>query len=198
MIQSWYPDEEAKFSEDFSLASRLELIAMRCYQWWWLGKITKDISWSRKMIVVNNNLLGVFLSSLVAEGFHFFFFPQWSNFINSTPKLFTRVLKIVENKCMSFVKLEQSCCKKWQKSSDQETDFWNKGRLKVLNDNKLILNDQWATHAHIGPICCHSEPSVVPYYPNQLGLFLPLLILKGFQSVSNCFTNDLFLGLKNN
>lgn len=96
MIQSWYPDEEAKFSEDFSLASRLELIAMRCYQWWWLGKITKDISWSRKMIVVNNNLLGVFLSSLVAEGFHFFF-PQWSNFINSTPKLFTRVIVIVEN-----------------------------------------------------------------------------------------------------
>ena len=95
MIQSWYPDEEAKFSEDFSLASRLELIAMRCYQWWWLGKITKDISWSRKMIVVNNNLLGVFLSSLVAEGFHFFF-PQWSNFINSTPKLFTRVIKLLK------------------------------------------------------------------------------------------------------
>ena len=96
----WYnhdiPTRRQNFPEDFSLASRLELIAMRCYQWWWLGKITKDISWSRKMIVVNNNLLGVFLSSLVAEGFHFFFFPQWSNFINSTPKLFTRVINIID------------------------------------------------------------------------------------------------------
>ena len=37
----------------------------------------------------------------------------------------------------------------------------------VLNDTKLILNDQGVTHAHLGPIWYHSEPSDVPYSPNQ-------------------------------
>ena len=34
--------------------------------------------------------------------------------------------------------LEPSCCKKRQKSPNQETGLENRGRLKVLNDTKLI------------------------------------------------------------
>ena len=37
--------------------------------------------------------------------------------------------------------LEPSCCKKWQKSPNQETCLGNRGHLKVVNDTKLILND---------------------------------------------------------
>ena len=37
--------------------------------------------------------------------------------------------------------LELSCCKKRQKSPNQETGLGNRGHLKVLNDTKLILND---------------------------------------------------------
>ena len=37
--------------------------------------------------------------------------------------------------------LDQSCCKKWQKSPGQETSLANRRRLKVLNDTKLIRND---------------------------------------------------------
>ena len=36
--------------------------------------------------------------------------------------------------------LEPSCCKKWQKSPNQETGLGNRGRLKVLNDTKFVLN----------------------------------------------------------
>ena len=35
--------------------------------------------------------------------------------------------------------LELSCCKKRQKSPNQETGLGNRGRLKVLNGTKLIL-----------------------------------------------------------
>ena len=42
-----------------------------------------------------------------------------------------------------------------------------RGRLKVLYDTKLILNDKAVTHAHLGPIWYHSKPSDVPYSPNQ-------------------------------
>jgi hypothetical protein len=38
-------------------------------------------------------------------------------------------------------KLEPSCCKKQQKSPNQETGLGNRGYLKVLIDTKLILND---------------------------------------------------------
>ena len=37
--------------------------------------------------------------------------------------------------------LEPSFYKKWQKSPNQETGLENSGRLKFLNDTKLILND---------------------------------------------------------
>ena len=37
--------------------------------------------------------------------------------------------------------LEPVCCKKQQKSPNQETSFGNRGRLKVLNDTKLVLNE---------------------------------------------------------
>ena len=37
--------------------------------------------------------------------------------------------------------LELSCCKKRQKSPNQETGLGNRGHLKVLNDTKLILNE---------------------------------------------------------
>ena len=32
--------------------------------------------------------------------------------------------------------VELSCCKKWQKSPNQETGLGNRGHLKVLNDTK--------------------------------------------------------------
>ena len=38
--------------------------------------------------------------------------------------------------------LEQSFCKKQQKKFWQETGLENMGRLKVLNDTKLVLNEQ--------------------------------------------------------
>ena len=37
------------------------------------------------------------------------------------------------------IELELSCCKKQQKSPNQETDLGNRGRLKVLNDTKLVV-----------------------------------------------------------
>ena len=39
------------------------------------------------------------------------------------------------------IMLEPVCCKKRQKSPNQETDFGNMERLKVLNDTKLVLNE---------------------------------------------------------
>ena len=51
-----------------------------------------------------------------------------------------------------------------KKSPNQEIGLGNRGRLKVLNDTKLILN---VTHVHLGPIWCHSEITDVPYCPNQ-------------------------------
>ena len=48
-----------------------------------------------------------------------------------------------------------------KKSPNQETVLGNRGPLEVLNDTKLILN------AHFEPIWYHSEPSDVPYSPNQ-------------------------------
>ena len=44
-------------------------------------------------------------------------------------------------KYLVFKILEPSCCKKRQKSPNQETGLGNRGRLKVLNDTNLILND---------------------------------------------------------
>jgi hypothetical protein len=43
------------------------------------------------------------------------------------------------DECSSIV--EPSCCKKRQKRPNQETGLRNRGRLKVLNDTKLILSD---------------------------------------------------------
>ena len=37
--------------------------------------------------------------------------------------------------------LEPVCCKKQQKSPNQEIGLGNRGYLKVLNDTKLILNE---------------------------------------------------------
>ena len=38
-------------------------------------------------------------------------------------------------------KVEQACCKNGQKSPGQETGLGNRGRLKVLKDTKLVLNE---------------------------------------------------------
>ena len=51
-----------------------------------------------------------------------------------------------------------------KKSPNQENGFENRGCLKVLNDTKLILNDSLN---HLGSIWYHSEPSDLPYSPNQ-------------------------------
>ena len=37
--------------------------------------------------------------------------------------------------------LELSCHKKRQKSPNQETGLGRRGRLKVLNDTKLVINE---------------------------------------------------------
>ena len=62
--------------------------------------------------------------------------------------------------------VEQSCtCNKREKSPGQETGLKNRGRLKVLNDTKLILNDKGG---HPYSFRTNSEqPSDVPYSPNQ-------------------------------
>ena len=54
-----------------------------------------------------------------------------------------------------------------KKSPNQEIGLGNRGRQKVLNVTKLILNNLEVTHAHLGPIWYHSEPSDVPYSLNQ-------------------------------
>ena len=55
-----------------------------------------------------------------------------------------------------------------KKSPNKETGFVNRGPLEALNDTKLVLNDKGVTHALLGrPIWYHSEPSDVPYSPNQ-------------------------------
>ena len=74
-----------------------------------------------------------------------------------------------------FLLLEQCCCKKQQKSPRQETGFGDRGSLKVLNDTKLVLSDPLN---HLRSIWYHSEPSGVPYSPNQflaLDFFLSFL-----------------------
>ena len=66
-----------------------------------------------------------------------------------------------------LLSLELVCCKKRQKSPNQETGLGNRGPLEILNDTKLILNDKGSPHAHLGSIWNHSERSDVPYSPNQ-------------------------------
>ena len=64
--------------------------------------------------------------------------------------------------------LELSCCKKQQKSPNQETGLGNRRHLKVLNDTKLVLNEHESDRFnHLGSIWYHSEPSDVSYSPNQ-------------------------------
>ena len=41
----------------------------------------------------------------------------------------------------AIVALEPPCCKKRQKSSNQETGWGNRECLKVLNNTKLFLNE---------------------------------------------------------
>ena len=44
----------------------------------------------------------------------------------------------------TFFPLESVCCKKQQKSPNQETGLGNRGHLKVMNDTKLVLNEhEW-------------------------------------------------------
>ena len=62
-------------------------------------------------------------------------------FLNQTTTLpdwnFCRIFAMVVLKIL----LELSCCKKRQKSPNQETGLGNRGHLKVLNDTKLVLNE---------------------------------------------------------
>ena len=67
--------------------------------------------------------------------------------------------------------LELSWCMKRQKSPNQETGLRNRECLKVLNVRQLLLNEHEWPPNHLGSIWQHSEPSDVPYSPNQfLGL----------------------------
>ena len=51
------------------------------------------------------------------------------------------IAPFMHNGAKKFVKLhlEPSCCKKWQKSPNQETGLRNRRHLKVLNDIKFVL-----------------------------------------------------------
>ena len=55
-----------------------------------------------------------------------------------------------------------------KKSPKQETSLGNRGRLKVLNDTKLVLNEQEWPINNLGSICYQSEPSDVPFSWNQV------------------------------
>ena len=58
--------------------------------------------------------------------------------------------------------------KNGKNSPNQYTDLGNRGRLKVLNDNKLVLNEhEWPLN-HLGSIWYHSEPSDVPHFPKKI------------------------------
>ena len=52
--------------------------------------------------------------------------------------------------------LEPVCCKKQQKSPNQETDFENTGHLKVLNDTKLVLSEHESFN-QLGSIWYHLD-----------------------------------------
>ena len=56
----------------------------------------------------------------------------------TTKVLDTKYMLAIRNK--DYV-LEPLCCKKWQKNPCQEIGLGNMGRLKVLNDTNLVLNE---------------------------------------------------------
>ena len=87
-------------------------------------------------------------------------------------------------------KISTTCCKKCQKSPNQETGLGNRGRLKSLNETKLVINEhEWPLN-HLGSIWHHSEPLEVPSSPNQfLGLdfFCHFIQQNGSNSKFNVF-----------
>ena len=54
-----------------------------------------------------------------------------------------------------------------KKSPNQETGLGNRGPLEALNDTKLVLNKHDWPFNQLGSIWYDSEPSDVPYSPNQ-------------------------------
>ena len=61
--------------------------------------------------------------------------------------------------------LELVCCKKQQKSPNQETGLENRGPLEALNNTKMILNDE-------GGHLCPFMTKLVPIIQNlQMSLF---------------------------
>ena len=54
-----------------------------------------------------------------------------------------------------------------KKSPNQEIVLENRGRLKVLNDTKLVLNEHEWLFNLLGSIWYHLESSHVPYFQNQ-------------------------------
>ena len=91
--------------------------------------------------------------------------------------------------------LEPVCCKKRQKSPNQETGLGNRGTLEALIDTKLILNEHEWLFNHTGSTWYQPEPLEVPYCPNQfLGLNFfavsyskPALAIYSYQE---CFKNS--------
>ena len=73
--------------------------------------------------------------------------------------------------CFQFLaggsKLDLSCCKKRQKSPNQETGFGKRGSLEALK-TKLILNDKRGQLWFLRSIWYHSEPSDVSYHRGTL------------------------------
>ena len=83
--------------------------------------------------------------------------------------------------------LEPVCCKKRQKSPNQETGLGNRGPLEILNDTKLILNGE-------GGHSCSFQTNLVsfrtfrrPLFPKPvswLGLFCRFLQQDGSSMVA--------------
>ena len=68
--------------------------------------------------------------------------------------------------------LEPVCCKKRQKSPRQETGLLKRGRLRVLNDTKWVLNKHKWPPYHIG--------SIFSYQFGNRNIFLTNRIFKHF------------------
>ena len=90
--------------------------------------------------------------------------------------------------------LDQFCCMKRKKVQGKELAWGIRDgshvRLKVLNDDKLVLNENEDPLNYLGSIWYCSEPSGVPYSPNQflaLDFFCRFLQQDGFNFLYECW-----------
>ena len=94
------------------------------------------------------------------------------------------------------IHLEPSCCKKRQKSSNQETGLGKRGRLKVLNDTKMIINYSSGNSRLFRTNLVSFRTFRRPLFPKPVSLLeLFCRFLQQDSSRSTYFVNDfLYLG----